>query len=282
VPDALDALGAFFSVGRHDPALPPAEGWRPAGEIVTDPAVLDERIASVREFLASGGGLPAGRVEVRVAASVAHLGMAARLVSPLLATAVLHGRVPDLTLDDLRWKARLGGAFPLSLPRADGRPDGPGDGDGPGGAAGVGGDGDGGDGVGDSGSRSLAGRLSAIVVDGLALPLAGAFARFGVSEHILRGNSASALAGAARMLAAQGPGAAADARALSAALMRHPYLAGSGAYGWNGAFRRASCCLIYRAAPDRNGPLCGDCVLTSRPARSGTGPRPGRSGNRPG
>ncbi|MFI1092094.1 hypothetical protein [Streptomyces sp. NPDC020917] len=259
---ALDALGPFFTIGRHDPAHPPAGDWRSVTDLVTDPSVLDERVASVREFLAAGGGLDVARIEVRVAASVAHLGMAARLVSPLLATAVLHRRVPALSLDDLRWKAQLGGAFPLSLPRAGG---------GTGETAGVaGGDGaaveaacgeDPGRELDDNGP--LPACLTAVLVDGIAVPLAGAFGRFGVSEHILRGNTSSALAGAARMLAGRGAGT--DARALLGVLLRHPYLAGSGGFGPRGAFRRSSCCLIYRAAPDRNGSLCGDCALDHRP-----------------
>ena len=244
----LDALGPFFTIGRHDPADPPAGGWRPLREITSEPAVLDERVAAVREFLAAGSGIPAGRVEVRVAASVAHLGMAARLTSPLLATAVLRGRVPRLTLDDLRWQATLGGAFPLSLPRSGG----------------------GGTAVAPPSSDAGAG-TAALLVDDLALPLAAAFSRFGVSEPILRGNTASALAGAARMLAGAGRsggtggGSAPDARALVEELLRHPFLRGAGAYGGFRGFRRRSCCLIYRAAPARNGPLCGDCVL-DRPA----------------
>jgi len=271
---ALDALGPFFTIDRHDPAHPPAGDWRSVRDIVTDPSVLDERVASVREFLAAGGGLAVERIEVRVAASVAHLGMAARLVSPLLATAVLHHGVPVLSLDDLRWKAQLGGAFPLSLPRTGGEAGGTASDPGGHENAGVRAR-DEASGVGPGDGGQLAARLAPVLVDGIAVPLAGAFGRFGVSEHILRGNTASALAGAARMLAGQGVGV--DARALVGALLRHPYLAGSGGYGQQGAFRRSSCCLIYRAAPDRNGPLCGDCALDHRPTGARTSRVRGRT-----
>ncbi|SEO88612.1 (2Fe-2S)-binding protein [Actinacidiphila rubida] len=245
---ALAALGPFFTVDRHSPAHPPSGTWRELREIIRDPAVLDERVSSVRQFLAAGSGGTAGTVEIRVAASVAHLGMAARLASPLLATAFLRRRVPLLTLDDLRWQPLLGGAFPLSLPW-------------------------------DPRTADLAragGPLSTVLVDGVARPLAGAFARFGVSERILRGNTASALAGAARMLAtARGEarllvGPSPEARLLVEELLRHPYLRDAGAYAPTGpgSFRRRSCCLIYRAAPGRDGALCGDCVLDRPPART--------------
>ncbi|MBY8877491.1 (2Fe-2S)-binding protein [Actinacidiphila acidipaludis] len=246
--DQLAALGPFFAVERHDPADPPAGTWRPVSEIADDPAVLDERVAAVRQFLAAGSRAPVERIEVRVAASVAHLGLAARLSSPLLATAVLHGRVDPVTLADLRRQDTLGGAFPLSLPRP-----------------------------GSPGTTDVAG----VLLDDLAAPLAAAFGRFGVSTHILRGNAASALAGAARVIAAAGGGGTitrgAEARTLVEELLRHPFLAGTGGYGNSGygnggggyvsGFRRHSCCLIYRAAPDHNGALCGDCAL-SRPATS--------------
>ena len=244
----LNALGPFFTVARHDPADPPTGTWRPASDIAHDPAVLDERVFAVREFLAAGSGLPAERIEVRVAASVAHLGMAARLTSPLLATAVLHGHVPRLTLGDLRRQDTLGGAFPLSLPQARG-----------------------------SHVPGTATDVAAVLLDGVAAPLAGAFGRFGVSDHILRGNTASALAGAGRMLVGAGAAAGAgpgghggtrDVRALVEGLLRHPFLNGAGAYDRGTAFRRRSCCLIYRAAPDRNGALCGDCALHRPAART--------------
>ena len=78
--------------------------------------LLAERAAGVRAYLAAAGGQPPEAVEPRVAASVAHLGLAARLVSPALAAAVLHGRPLGCDLGAVRWQPALGGPVPLSLP----------------------------------------------------------------------------------------------------------------------------------------------------------------------
>ncbi len=55
-------------------------------------------------------------MEFRVAASVTHLGVAARLISPVLGMAVLLGRVPRMDPAEVRWQPVLGGPLPLSLP----------------------------------------------------------------------------------------------------------------------------------------------------------------------
>ena len=47
----------------------------------------------------------------------------------------------------------------------------------------------------------------------------------------------------------------------AAALLDRPPLGAQCDRGPDGAFRRRSCCLIYRAAPGRRGALCGDCAL---------------------
>ncbi|MER6791038.1 (2Fe-2S)-binding protein [Amycolatopsis mediterranei] len=63
------------------------------------------------------------------------------------------------------------------------------------------------------------------------------------------------------MLIAAQPAGAPRIRAVTSALLSEPPLAGSGVTV-DGQFRRRSCCLIYRASPERNSPICGDCVLT--------------------
>jgi hypothetical protein len=110
------------------------------------------------------------------------------------------------------------------------------------------------------------------VLNGPVRELSAPFAAFGVSGHILRGNVASALHGAAGMIAAARPDAAARAGALTALLLDRPPLTGASGRTATGAFRRRSCCLIYRAAPGRAGALCGDCVLRGD-GRGGRGAR---------
>jgi len=59
------------------------------------------------------------------------------------------------------------------------------------------------------------------------------------------------------------PQHAESARALGAELLERAPLRGTGNLV-DGEFRRRSCCLIYRAAPGRDGPVCGDCVLAGQ------------------
>lgn len=248
VSDELAALGPFFAVEFHE-AGSLTSPWQQMSSLtdfsrspdVPDlPDALAERVAAVRAFLASGTGQEASAVELRVAASVVHLGLVARVLSPLLALAVLHQRYGSVHAADLRWQPTLGSMFPLSVRTSVLAADGDGD-----------------------GATFADGVLAAGVVGEFGT----AIARFGVNEHIVRGNVASALAGAGKTFAAARPDLRADIHALMGELLAGPELAGSGGFQPDGAFRRRSCCLIYRAAPtptpavNRDGALCGDCVL---------------------
>jgi hypothetical protein len=223
---ALDELGPFFAVRIHreEPGAP----WRPVSELVDRPAVLDERVRRVRARLA--GDRPAEDVELRVAASVAHLGLVARLVSPVLAVSAVSGELLEPRLRRLRWRAELG-AFPLSAPETTTAAD----------------------------PDALAER----VLDGPARQLVEATAAFSVSPRVLWGNVASAVSGAVSAVADGLPQHAAAARELRRALLEREPLRGTGDVV-GGTFRRRSCCLIYRVAPERDGSACGDCVLLAR------------------
>jgi len=249
----LAALGPFFAVAAHPPpvrpdAAPPAP-WRVFGELTADPALLRDRVDRVRAHLASAGRQPVAAVELRVAASVAQLGLTARLLSPALALAALDGARPCLDPGALRWQPELGGAFPLSLPLADLAP-----GPDPAPAPGV-----------PAGTADPAGTVEAWADALLAGPvreLVRAVARLSVAEQILWGNVASAVDAAARVAGAALPARAARLRATADLLLDHPLLrAAHTADAGTGRFRRRNCCLIYRAAPGRAGGLCGDCVL---------------------
>lgn len=230
--ESVTGLGPFFALRIHPLGTEPGGPWQPMSH-----PLLEARVAAVGERLAAAGGRPPGSVEPRVAASVAHLGLAARLISPALAAAVLHGKVLASGLTELRWQPVIGGPVPLSLPDsavAD-SPAGP--------------------------PERLAGELSTRLMDGPLRELAEAMGTFSVSRHILWGNTASALNGAATMIATCRPELAARTRTLTSLLLARPPLRGTATTAGGGAFRRRSCCLIYRAAPDRKGPLCGDCAL---------------------
>ncbi|CAG6396962.1 (2Fe-2S)-binding protein [Streptomyces cocklensis] len=231
VVEEIAALGPFFAVTTHPAGAPPGEPWQPMAG-----ALPAERAAAVQAYLAAAGGQPAAAVELRVAASVAHLGLAARLVSPALAAAVLHGRPFGYHLGAVRWQPALGGPVPLSLPDDALHP-----------RAAT--------------PEQLADAVARRLLAGPLAELADHFRPLGVSPHILLGNTASAVNGAATALAAARPELAAPAHAFAAQLLQRPPLRPQGARTPTGAFRRRSCCLIYRAAPDRRGALCGDCAL---------------------
>jgi ferric iron reductase protein FhuF len=106
------------------------------------------------------------------------------------------------------------------------------------------------------------------LVDGPLRSVVQAVSTMSLSPRVVWGNVASAVNGAASALAAAAPDHAHQGRSLAILLLRHPALrqTSSGEPGTVG-FRRRSCCLIYRAAPDADGAVCGDCVLVGRRGR---------------
>ncbi|MFJ3817344.1 (2Fe-2S)-binding protein [Streptomyces sp. NPDC090056] len=183
-----------------------------------------------------------GAPERRVGASVAHLGLAARLWATALGPAALYGRFPDLDPAELSWDGALTSPDDLWWAGSATRP-------------------------------ATAADLRAAVQEAHLVPLHAALRRDGrISPRLLWGNAGSALAGALRELTrwarAHGrPDAADRAAALVAELLDHPDLAGTVS---GPRLRRASCCLYYRCP---GGGLCGDCVFDHAP-RTGLEARP--------
>jgi hypothetical protein len=235
----LATLGPFFAVQTHLPGSIPHEPWRAMNELVEDPDVLTDRVAAVRVRLAAAGGQPPDGVELRVAASVTHLGLVARLVSPALAFAVISGELLEVDLGATRWQRAVGGAFPLSVqPPTD---------------------------TDASDPALLAGLLARRVLDGPVRDLVEATAPLSVSRHVLWGNVASAIHGAASMIATRQPAWANRSRVIASLLLDQPPLRDTSVASATGGFRRRSCCLIYRAAPNAARAVCGDCVLSHDP-----------------
>ncbi|MUL46153.1 (2Fe-2S)-binding protein [Mycobacterium sp. CBMA293] len=108
--DRLAAFGPFFAVARHHDS--PVAPWLPMAELIDDPDVLTARVQKVRSAL-MGNGEP----ELRVVASVAHLGLVARLIAPMIGSAAL-GEPVSWSLADLAWQDQLGGPYPLSVSAA--------------------------------------------------------------------------------------------------------------------------------------------------------------------
>ncbi|GAA4991316.1 (2Fe-2S)-binding protein [Streptomyces hyderabadensis] len=251
---ALRPLGGFFVLhascpvppGRTADAAPLVHAYAPGyGNAAADVQVpvqradpLGHRVRKVAAAL--------GAPETRVAASVAQQGLAARLWSVALACAARYGHVPDLDPRLLHWDPEATAPDDLWLTEVRARP-------------------------------ADTDTLADVVLNTHLAPLTEAVhARYGVARGLLRGNAASALAGAGRELdrwaRRQGHAdTAARARSLTAGLLAHPLLAGTGTLTGT-SFRRRSCCLYYRVP---GGGVCGDCCFPSPPG-------PGRSRRQPG
>jgi hypothetical protein len=80
-------------------------------------SALEARVGRVRAALAASGGRQPAEIDARVAASVAHLGLVARVISPLIGSAAL-GHPVAWALADLAWQDELGGPYPLSVSEA--------------------------------------------------------------------------------------------------------------------------------------------------------------------
>ena len=233
MPDSLATLGPFFAVDWHPPGEAPAPPWRPFRDLAEQPGTLLDRIASVRAALAAAGGRPAGEIDPRAAASAAHLGLVARLAAPALGAAAL-GEWVDLRLDGLWWQDTLGGPVPLSVPVTL-----------------------------PAGTITPGDWTERLLTDVIA-PVTDATSRLAaLSGQVLWGNVASAVNAAARQAAGSRPGLADGAWDAARALFASPWLSRE-RQPPGVDYRRASCCLFYRLAPDARSAravICGDCVL---------------------
>src|SRR5690348_8454854 len=228
----LAALGPYFAVEVHRPGSPLRPPWQSLGELTGSPGALADRIGEVRERLAAAAGCPAAAVEFRVAASVAQLGLCARLLSPALGAAAA-GRTLPVDVGQARWVPALGGPFRLSLAEAA---------------------------VDAESSTTATAALLAALLAGPVTQIVRAVEAMAVSPRVLWGNVASAVNGAAAMIAAARPDLAGPAAETAAAMLANPALTGSYQGRPLQGFRRRNCCLIYRlslAAPA----YCGVCVL---------------------
>jgi len=225
-------LGPFYAVHSHPPGQGPVAPWRPFRELVDSPGSLRIRVEAVRVALAERAGRQPRQIQPRVAASVAHLGLVARLLAPPVAAAATGHRL-ELPLRELWWQDTLGGPVPLSIPEPGSLPAGYGHYEGP------------------------------TVLDDVIAPLTAATAGLvPISARVLWGNVASAVNGAAAQVAERQPDLAGPVWAAAAELFASPWLSHE-THPPGPGFRRASCCLIYKIAADRARArgVCADCVL---------------------
>ncbi|BBZ80974.1 Uncharacterized Fe-S protein [Mycobacteroides abscessus subsp. abscessus] len=171
----------------------------------------------------------AAEVDLRVAASVTHLGLIARILAPTIAAATCGVRISQ-ELEDLWWQDRLGGPFPLSVLKMES----------------------------DQRERECS-AVPGAAVESITRCVVG---ETGVSDRVLWGNVGSAANSAARLIAASRPALNGAARDIADTYLRDPRVDG-GVLRAGPNFRRRSCCLIYQLAEDRTA-VCGDCVLETR------------------
>jgi FhuF-like iron-sulfur protein len=224
----LAALGPYFAVEVHRPGSPLRPPWQSLGELTGSPGALAGRIGEVRERLAAAAGCPAASVEFRVAASIAQLGLCARLLSPALGAAAA-GRTLPVDVGQARWVPALGGPFRLSLAEA-------------------------------AVAAEADTAATAALLAGPITQIVHAVEAMAVSPRVLWGNVASAVNGAAAMIAAARPELAGPAAETAATMLASPALTGTFQGRPLQGFRRRNCCLIYRLSPGRPA-YCGDCVL---------------------
>ncbi|MCA2322703.1 (2Fe-2S)-binding protein [Mycobacterium intracellulare] len=207
------SYGGFFALTVGGDAA----GWHPVTQSYAD-GCADLIDATARRYRTT---------DLRICASLVHLGHATRLWSPVLACAIGHGVLPRL--DDLQ---RADDSAQLRLPRPVGMP------------------------------ADSPDTLYRAVVSEHMRPLAAGL-RVKLAPALLAGNIASALVGAARALLTARPDLRRAITETTRSLLDTGVLAGSGVItGPRLGFRRRSCCLFYRL-PD--GSLCGDCVLHRTP-----------------
>lgn len=198
-----------------------AAGWHPVGQSYAD-GCADLIDATVRYHRTT---------DLRIGASLVHLGHATRLWSPVLACALAHGVIPRL--EGLQ---RADDGAQLRMPEP----------------------------VGEAVSAPSADLLYRVVVEDHMQPLAACL-RVKLAPALLAGNVASALIGASRALVAARPDLHHPVVEMTTELLRTGMMAGSGVITDPPlGFRRRSCCLFYRL-PAKS--LCGDCVFdpTRRP-----------------
>lgn len=223
-------IGPFFTMATA-PAADAGPAWTPAADLYRD-------VDQVRELIETTAGR-LGTGEARVAASIYHLGFAARLWSPVLGCAVGRGIVPDCT--PLHLQTGVAGPVPLWLARVGGwRCDDP---------------------------AGLATLVYREIVGGHLEPLTAAVRQVvPVAEPLLWGNVASALIGTLQAVARARPDLVPTARDLAERLLGAGRLRGTGRLDGSALeFLRSSCCLYYRVP---GGGICGDCPIDPPGRRS--------------
>lgn len=229
-PAELAALGGYF-------ALDTDAGTRSRciAELFDD-QVIAGYVGRTRAAVAAAADCAPEDIPIRMAASSFHIGVAARLLSPVIGGALCFGTVPVLDQRSLRWTPAAEHAVQFIVP--------------------------------DPAWLTVDEATSAQVIAATVLPVLTELGTVlnglvALSPRITLGNLASSANGAVTVLAMSRPQLEVPGRDLVRALLRTEPLSGTGEF-LAGQFRRRSCCLYYQAPGSG---LCGDCVLIPSAAR---------------
>jgi hypothetical protein len=240
--DLREALNLAATVNAFAAVAPSAgPDWVRVSDFFDDRSHV---VASIDATLDAFGVSPATATPDarRAAASVLHLGLAARLTAPAVATAALTGWLPELDPIDVWWRPDRPNPVPLAIPEPRG--------------------------VRVARIDDLAEAFHALVVRPVVAPLVAAVSQAAtVSVVPLWGNVWSGLVGGLGPIRASGQDVAIRASAIVGAILdiearhhptgpRHP-----GHFLPSGGFRRTTCCLLYRLP---GAMVCGDCALLDR------------------
>ena len=219
-------LGEYF-------ILPRAEGsqWRSHSDLLSGPNLISF-VDLTRTAIANSCQCDLDQISLRVAASAFQLGIASRVLSPLIGTIICNNALPVIDPSNLYW--RSAGHHPTFS-------------------------------VGDTtllevhSTEHAAQALSDYILKPIVAPLNdGLRTLASLSPKVAWGNVVSAANGAVTVLSMSRPHLQQAGRDLVRALTETQALSGTGAFN-HGAFRRRSCCLFYQVPGSG---LCGDCVLT--------------------
>ncbi|GLW35966.1 (2Fe-2S)-binding protein [Actinoplanes regularis] len=242
----VSAAEALQVAGRLGPyfAWEPWDGdpaWLPLTGLL-DERVVTGRVEIARDTLVRMAGLDRAAIGERETASITFLGIASRLLSPLLGAAAAGGALPLPDLDRLWWRPVPGGPIPIAYRELTAMP------------------------CAEEPAGAVAARLTETATIALVDPLLEIFrSRFALSPQVLWGNVASALGGAAGMIADALPECAGRAAEIVEGTLATAPLRSSAELVRPDPARerwflvRRNCCLYYRIP---GGGTCGDCVLT--------------------
>lgn len=231
-------IGPYFAV-----EFAASQGeWCAVADLWTRAGCLSERVNTACEYLSSRTNT---EVDLRASASISSLGFMSRLVSPALATACLAGVIPRLDPRQMYWRPALGGPVRIAIATATGTTV--------------------------ETATEAAAQLEHDVLLPCVEPVLAAYSReFKLSKRVLRGNVASALAGAAGMLVRAGTALNLDPVEVVRSMLALPSLTDTGHYERpfddraDRFFVRHNCCMFYRVP---GGGTCGECVLTPETER---------------